>query len=135
MEDVGIEVRKARGESGPGPSDTVFLASLTSDRRIRADRARGTLGGLTLAVAIALALLLPETRSGSVPAVPSPGQVSAETNPMAALMLESARIRLEGVGDPRVGVARLHEIVESFPDSPSAREALILLAQLEETKP
>jgi hypothetical protein len=132
MEDVAREVRSAGEAPGPGLSDADFLATLASARRVRANRIRGVLGGLALAASVALAVLLPVPRPDPVPVVAVSEPAPVETDPMAALMLESARIRLDGIGDPAVGVARLRELVATYPDSPSAREAETLLAKLEE---
>jgi len=134
IEDIGGEVRLSRGQPGLGPNDAAFLAMLATARRVRLDRTRTVLGGLALGLLVAAALLVPVPRPEPVVVAhdPPPVEVPRETDPMAALMLESARIRLEGLGDPAVGVARLKELTERYPGSASAREAELLLAKLEE---
>jgi hypothetical protein len=52
-------------------------------------------------------------------------------DPLAALLLEGARLRLEGYGDREVAGSRLLAVMKDFEGTESAREAAALLIRLQ----
>lgn len=129
IEDLGREARRTLGEPGPGAADGAFLAGLarTRGRRRRRDLAIGA--GFAIALVIGAVAAWP--RGSAEPVVPPEPAVRAaaplRSDPMAALLLEAARIRLDGIGDPAIARGRLREVIEEYPDTDSAREAAKLL--------
>ena len=118
--DIGAEARAALGPPPSGPDDRAFLAGLAGRRRRAVWRGIALTWGLTVAAA---AMLL-------VAFSPSPAPVPVE-DPMAAILLESAELRLEGFGDAAEAPARLEEVVKLYPGTRSAARAEELLRGME----
>jgi hypothetical protein len=124
IEDIGAEARRAMGTPPSGPGDRAFLAALSGRRRRAAWGRIALLYGLTAAAATVLLA----TRAPVPSAVPP---VEMVEDPMAAILLESAELRLEGFGDAAEAPVRLREVVRLYPDSRSAVRAGELLSKIE----
>ena len=135
IDEIAREVREHLGESGPGPSNARLLADLDRRRRSRVRGLRLSAAAVLLLLGGGAVLLL----AGSPEPVVAPESVVTAaiieppltTDPMAAMLLESAKLRLEGYGDPEVARSTLREVLDTYPSTRSARRAGELLARME----
>lgn len=134
---LGAEYAAALGApAAPALREGAFAAGLAlrvarDDRRTR--RRRLFFGAAGAAAALAAALLLRVALDGgrdapAAPVSPEPlvateslDAVSREED--AALLLATARVRLEGFGDPKAGLERLARVARDFPGTAAARAA------------
>ena len=136
-DDLGSEARRTLGEPGPGATDEAFLAALAAGRSRHLLRRR--LVGLGVLAAILLvATMLTTGGDEPDPIEPPPDPVVAKreppplvNDPAAALLLESARLRLEGFGDPQAVPETLRGVMTRYPRSVAAMEAAAILRDLE----
>lgn len=139
-EDLGREIGEELRPPKIGPADQEFLKVLhhgihQSQRRRRA--LIGVLVGFLLAIVAAGWLfgsevpshppLGPETDAGLER--PAPLQ-KKRSDPVAALLLEAAELRLEGYGDAAGAIDRLELVVATFPQTISAIRAAKILKRL-----
>ncbi len=134
-DDLGAELRRTIGEPMAGPPDQAFLAGLAGVRRRVHERRVAMLGVLFL-VAGGAVLFAAIPRQGEVPEpiadiARREAPVALIDDPEAALLLEAARLRLSGYGDPAVAPRKLRELIRRYPASRAAARAVAMLRDLE----
>jgi len=102
-------------------NDQAFLQRLHGNID-RVERRRFAGRGAALLLVVAAAFAWP--REESTPAAPV---VALTDHPVAAVLLEAALLRLDGIGDPAAAKPRLEEIVNEYPGTRSAQRAAVLL--------
>jgi peptidoglycan/LPS O-acetylase OafA/YrhL len=135
-DDLGRDVRRDLGDPARTSPDAVFLAALGSARRRQSSRRWVATAAMLVVTAVAATLVF-QTPSDNPPtsiADPAPS-VALEDHPMAAVLLEAARLRLDGFGDPAVAGRKLDEVVKLYPGTRSAAQAAGLLRALEGSRP
>lgn len=108
-------------------SDREFLARLHDgiDRAERKTRDRKLGTAMLLVACVAAAFAWP--REPESIAVPEPPPESRVQDPVASLLLEAARLRLDGFGDPAAAAPRLRTIIHDYPHTREADQARALL--------
>ncbi len=139
--DIGNEIARLIGNPDQGPSDEVFLTHF-SQRVTRHRRHRRLVVGMAVVLIVAGATTswllgtetleekplksLAPTLALEIPATHS----TILHDPVASMLLESARLRMDGFGDPTAAIPHLRLVIDTFPDSKSAIEATRILKQL-----
>jgi len=136
-DDLGDEARRSLGEPAPGAPDAEFLAAIKAGRRRQILHRRLATAAVVLALAGLGAFLAIGEREPAPPEtdpIPSVAEVEPPPlvdDPAAALLLEAARLRLEGFGDPMQAPDKLRNVMTRYPRSRAAAEAAILLRKIQ----
>ena len=108
-------------------NDQAFLQRIHQNIN-RHERSRFALRGA--AVLLVAAALFAWPRADPTPAPTEPPAVALTDHPVAAVLLEAALLRLDGIGDRTAARPRLNEIVHEYPGTRSARRAAVLLKDM-----
>jgi hypothetical protein len=139
--EIGRQWREDVGQALPGPGGREFLERVDEGVRLaerRARRWRLLAGSALVPVLLVMVVMASEIWRGNGAGRESrDGRPVAEVphrqprdDPAAASLLESARLRLDGFGDPKQALPRLEDVVERYPGTRSAARAEALLERL-----
>jgi hypothetical protein len=130
-DEVGAAFRRDRGEVESGADEGSFLDGLASGiaTRRRSRRRRIVLGAVVAFVGVTAGAALlggdDDVARSETEVVRDPPVLRSD--PDAAILLESARLRLDGFGDPAAAAPRLRAVTRLYPETREARDALALL--------
>ncbi|MEW6745662.1 MAG: hypothetical protein AB1486_23170 [Planctomycetota bacterium] len=145
-DEIGAAWRDEAGMPPPAGDEQEFLRRLearVSRAERRARRMRLLASSVLVPAALVVIALATEWlqrrgapgRGAQDGAAPQPVATKSEPaqlteSPLAAMLLETARLRLDGLGDRERALPRLQEVIDRYPGTRSAAEALSLLEKV-----